>query len=528
VARDGILTRARDAWRTLRGAVAVPASVRRSWRAATVSRVTMDWAMRPVSAREELKGATLPKLRTAARDAVQNTALGARYVRACRDMTLGLEGMGIQSAAVSSRGKPLKNLRARQEALFADWCESCSPLGESWAEVCGQVSDAWRTDGEGWLELLPGFPNTFGFAVQSFDSDLVDLELTRPAREGQNEIRNGVELDKFGRVVRYWVLLRHPSEGGRREYRHLSPELLLRIGRFHRPGATRSVPDLAPALTTLRHLDGFVEAAVLSARVSSCKMGILIEPPDDAIVPMDTATTTGAEGETVAPDVGAGRKQLPSIEGEPGSMPVVPHGTTFEPWDPGQPSAAFAEFVATGSLWVAGAVHMTYATLTGDLSKGNYGSNRGGLIGERDRFKREAREFGTAIALKVWRAFIRQCVISQLLEPTAADPGALRARPQYRGYAWIDPLKDMQTLALQLQYFLTSPQRIISEMGEDWETLLAENKEFADAVKKAGLTLASAGDVAAKAAAARKTNDAADQADDAGAADSSQPGKAAA
>src|SRR5204863_15402 len=60
-------------------------------------------------------------------------------------------------------------------------------------------------DGECFVLQHEGFNNPHAYALEAIDAALVDHELIRSARDGENAIELGIERDPLGRRVAYWL-----------------------------------------------------------------------------------------------------------------------------------------------------------------------------------------------------------------------------------------------------------------------------------------------------------------------------------
>jgi capsid protein len=61
---------------------------------------------------------------------------------------------------------------------------------------------------------------------------------------------------------------------------------------------------------------------------------------------------------------------------------------------------------------------------------------------------------------------------------------------QFRGWKWVDPLKDMQAAEAELALNITSHSRLSSEAGRDFEETLAEKKRDQEVASRYGVSLA--------------------------------------
>src|ERR1043166_2264764 len=138
------------------------------------------------------------------------------------------------------------------------------------------------------------------------------------ATAGENEIRLGVELDKWRRAHTYWLWGGHASEY---EYEHSRQRVpvpaaeIIHLYVSHRVGQTRGVSWFHPVLLQLKMLDGYHEAELVAARTAAAKFWVI--------------TSTSDEGYQ-APIAG----EKVEMEVEPGMLTELDPGKSITPLDP--------------------------------------------------------------------------------------------------------------------------------------------------------------------------------------------------
>ena len=117
----------------------------------------------------------------------------------------------------------------------------------------------------------------------------------------RNEIRMGVEIDRWGRAVAFHVWSAHPSEpNGRDTDRIRVPaDQMIHWFRPYRVGQTRGVPDFAPILLTIKMLSGYEEAELVASRIAS---GSSVASAKPASEPRASAIAASADPSTAPRD----------------------------------------------------------------------------------------------------------------------------------------------------------------------------------------------------------------------------------
>jgi len=197
---------------------------------------------------------------------------------------------------------------------------------------------------------------------------------------------------------------------------------------------------------------------VVNARTGAAKMGF-IQQSEEAL-----GGGPDPDGDLVPQE----------MEASPGVMERLAPGETFAAFDPDYPTAQFGPFLAAIDHDIAAGLNVAHASLTGDLSQVNYSSIRAGLLVERDTWRTLQSWFGDGFLSPVYGRWLKAAwAAKQLsLRMLPEEYGAHRFQP--RGWAWVDPLKDVESSALAIAYGLTTRGRVVAEQGEDYEELLAE------------------------------------------------------
>ncbi len=365
--------------------------------------------------------------------------------------------------------------KAWREWKRRDYCTVAGCL--DYNEVCQIRLLSAARDGDFFLRHIrsPSI-NKYGYALQLINSEWCDFALNTRAENG-NEIRMGIERDKWGRRVAYYFIKRSPMDwqfgipgaqtGAPKTYQRILAEEIIHYARYEDGDSTRPAPWSTSVIQKSRHLDKYEEAEVVAARVSACKLGFFTSN----MVP------EGGEAMGDRPDPTAEA----TMDAEPGSFTGLKWGIDFKEWNPEHPNGNFDLF-RKGLLraWCAGMPGANYNIIANDLEGVNYSSGRLGMLDERELWKLIQR-FDIEIAE---RPIFENWLYMSLL--TGAIPLPLGKfdkfnKPIFRGrrWAWVDPLKEVQSSALEVANKFTSRTRIIedSDVDADFEQVLFELAE---------------------------------------------------
>lgn len=425
----------------------------RQFAGARVDRLTQDLFSGTTSGNSELK-LDLRRLRNRSRTLFRDSALVKRYCNLFAENVSGEVGIQCRPAALLRDGNADTKLNDAVSAAWQRWAESkdCTVDGRlDWVDLQQQLDRSEPMDGEILLRLVDGH-GPFGFAVQVLDPDQLDETLNVEPSNGGPWIRQGVQLDPNGRPVAYHIWDGHPSDARKGQRRPIAAADIIHDFVALRPGAARGVPWLHAGLTNVNMLEGYIEAALVAARVAASAM----------------AAVSGIErGEDEVSDV--------PLDLEPGKMFELPEGAEATLLDPKHPTTSFSDFVKTNVRLIANAGGVSYTSLSGDLEAVNYSSIRAGLLAERDHYKMLQQRRIRHVHRRIYARWLRMAQLSGALPIAAVDVArAERVAFQPRGFPWVDPTKDIEALRQEIHLGLNSRTAAAAERGRDFEKMLEQ------------------------------------------------------
>lgn len=445
---------------------------------ASHGRLTEDWIFASIqSADAEIRG-DLKALRKRSREGARNNPFYIRFLTDLADNVIGAHGIKLRSLVLDDSGEQDSATRKIIETGWRQWGESdtCTADGRlSWLGVTDLLIQVEAQDGDAILRLLPGFKNRFGFAVQVLDADQLDEDFNRPAGRGTNEIRMGVEVNKWGRPVAYHLWADHPTDfqaGQRKKRQRIPADQIVHDYQLRRPGQTRGYPWFAPVLMPGRMLDSLQEAELVASRIAAAKGGVFEQDPETMPDPSaSNASNVGFE-----------------MEVEPGVYPVLPPGLKLTNIDPQHPNSAFEAFNRIILRSIAAGLGISYSSLTGDLSQVSFSSIRQGTLKERDIYRRLQTRFSERVHGPVFKAWLKWALITGALELPVRNHARFEAHQWTpRGWPWVDPLKDIKAASAAYDLDLISKTTLAAEQGRDLEDIIEEKKRENEMLAKAGL-----------------------------------------
>lgn len=365
--------------------------------------------------------------------------------------------------------------------IFEAWQEwsrkgVCTVCGRySWRDVKRLAVRATARDGNFLARKITGAAagNRFGFAIQMWEIDHLDLEKQRLPSGKENEIRFGIEFDGHRRPIAYWLRARHPGDySGPGQSLRVSAAEVYHLFLSERAEQSIGIPWIVSGITRLRQLGAFEEAAVIAARIGASKAGFF---------------KTSGQGEYTGERGADGRAQMTV---EPGQFEELPQGWEVSPWNPEYPNIDTGHFRKAMLMGVACGLRRAYPNFARDLEGVNYSSARVGVIDERETWKGLQLTFAEHLCEPVFSDWLEASMLMGAVAlPMAKFAKFNRPRFKSRRWPWVDPLKDMEAAKSGIALRITSRDEIIEERGGDRDDVFLANLDDEKFAESIGLTL---------------------------------------
>ena len=450
---------------------------KRGYKASVIDRLTGDFRGSTLSANSELEK-SLSVMRSRSRDLCMNNDYARKYLSMTTANVVGTHGIKIQARSKRDNGTYDREDNIAIEAAWKEWgnIENCTVTGrQSWVDVQNLAIKSIARDGEVLVQLVRGYKNKFGFAVQVIEADHLDESLNKKLQNG-NRIVMSVELDKWDCPVAYHILNEHPGEQTQifngKNYNRVPASDVLHLFMTDRPGQTRGVPWMHTAITRLNQVGAYEEAELIAARISASKMGFY----------------TSVDGDEYAGEPDSDGNLL--MDMEPGLMGQLPAGVDFKAFDPQHPTTAYQAFIKTALRGAASGLNVAYNTLANDLEGVNFSSIRSGVLEEREQWRTIQNWLSAQLCRPVYRAWLMMSLTTQALPlPQRRYEKFTSVDWQPRGWAWVDPLKDQNANKLAIDLGVMSRSEVAASQGRDFEDTLAQLQIENDLLEKYGITV---------------------------------------
>ena len=426
-------------------------------------------------------------LRSRARYEVANNSYARGIVLTMANDVVGT-GPRLQMLLGDGADATLNQLLERE---FARWAKAVDLPGK-----LRTMRMAKAQDGEAFAVL---FDNGRLDTPVTLDLRLIEAEqVTTPDRSPDKvQAVDGIVFDGTGNPVEYHVLKNHPGSGSggfSRDYDRIPAASMIHWFRADRPGQSRGLPDILPALPLFAQLRRYT-LAVIAAAETAANIAIFMK------------TTAPPGGEAADVDAGA------TMEFEPNMAVFGPEG-----WEPSQikaeqPATGYSEFKHEILNEIARCLNMPYNIAACNSSGYNYASGR---LDHQTYFKSirvEQAHIETVILDRILAAWMAEAVrvygLGNALNNATRYSDAAYARAKRKalgqkdvgefvhqwfwdGHEHVDPAKEANAQATRLSNHTTTLATEYARQGKDWETELRQRAKEQALMKELGLSAAQA------------------------------------
>lgn len=413
----------------------------------------------------------LQTIRNRSRDASRNDWSGESSIQ---KWTTNLIGIGI-TPRFRRIADPARKVAITD--IFSDFISRADADGV--LNLYGMQTLATR----GWLESGEAFARRryrksddglpVPMQVQLLEADMVPL-LDVDAWPGMlpgNVIRSGIEIDRRGQRVGYWVYKSHPGD---RHLASIDPMSLVRVPASDmahifepkRPGQLRGVPAMAPVLAKLRETNDFENVTLERQKLANLIVGFISRtlPTLDSAVDVDPLSGLPIEGSPLAPLVGL----------QPGLIQELEDGQKVEWSAPPDAGVNYSDYLRTSHMGTAAAVGLPYEIFSGDIRQVSDRTLRV-LINDFRRFA-EQRQWQIIIPMLCQRIvdwFADAALLEGLISAEEFD-AVRRVEHAPHGWQYIHPVQDPQGKKIEVDAGFRSRSSVIGERGDDPEFVDAE------------------------------------------------------
>jgi lambda family phage portal protein len=406
--------------------------------------------------------ASLQTLRNRSRDAVRNDWQAAAALRV---RVSNIVGTGIMPRPQTDD----ETLKAKLCDLWDAWVPNADADGILDYYGMQALAERCRSEGGEVFIRARARPASMGLAVpvqfQLLEPEMIPL-YSADLPNG-NSIIEGIEFNKYGDRVAYWVYKWHPGDAltpahtvagfGLTDCVRVPADQVAHIYVPQRIGQIRGVPDGTARIAKLRTVADFDDAVLARQHTANLFTGFIKKnaPTPDGIDPL----TGGAQEYDYT---GAPMASL-----EPGSMQELLPGEDVVFAEPPDAGATYADFSRWQMLGITAADGIPYELMTGDIS-GTSDRTLRVILNEFHRMCEQAQWHILIPGLCVWvrQQWTKFAQLAGALNATEAAE-AVRCHWAPQAWAYVNPLQDVQARTLEIEAGLRSRTSAISERGDD-------------------------------------------------------------
>jgi len=448
----------------------------RGYDAARRDRRTASWRATGGSANAEI-GPALEIIRRRTRDMVMNNEWAAN---AKRKLVAHIVGTGFTLRPAAGTAKATKKKAAD---CWAEFDENCDPGGM--ADFNGKQAQAIGEVVEGgaafirWYLRPPDWKMRVPLQCEVLEHDYLDIR--RNEANDERIILNGVEYDRHGRRLAYWLFPCHPGEiatisKGRFQSERIPASEVDHIFRIDRPGQVTGVPWFSPLLMRLRDVADYEEAEQIRKKIEAC-FTVFVTQPDTAAMSLVQA------GQQAKDDKG---RKIEKIA--PGMISYLPAGGDVKTAAP-TANGGYTDHIGQQLMAAAAGIGLTVAQLTGNLKDVNFTSLREGKL-----------DFHQVLDQWQWLMVVPQLCRPAWRRVMAVSAGRglvptmhIRHESAPPKRPWVDPFKDIKAEEMEIDLGLETWRDKVAARGYDPDERLEAVKQERKELAEAGIHLGKAG-----------------------------------
>lgn len=369
-----------------------------------------------------------------------------------------------------------KALEDKIEREFSLWAESsmCDALGvNNFYEMQGLFLIGQLLNGDAFCLRKYEKPTTvmpYGLRLQLIESDRIctpNLGVNignspyisyRKNDKNGNEIYSGIELDKSGKAIAYWICNQYPHSQRVGDYKTLEWTRVEKYGAStgmpnilhmfdaERAEQMRGVPILAPVIETLKQISRYTDAELMAAVISGMYT-VFIKTDSPTEMPF---------GEAMPDEFDAVDHNDNEYELGNGAINVLGTNESIQIADPKRPSTSFDGFVKALCKQIGSALEIPNELLLKEFNS-SYSASRAALLEAWKMFRMRREMLVRGFCQPIYEMFLTEAVAAGRIKANGffLDPIIRKA---WCGADWngpapgmIDPVKEVNAAKMRVE-----------------------------------------------------------------------------
>lgn len=477
--------------------------------ASHTSRSMRSWHVGGGSAKEDIED-NLETLRKRSRDAYMGIPLAAGAIKTLRTNVVGsglVPTPQVDADYLHLNEEQADHLQAEISREFSLWADSaaCDASGmDNFWRLQTLAFTSFLMNGDVFAAVQFKERGNWPYALQLrlIEADQVcspdRTDRMNPCKvDGINvhQIVQGVETDKDGAVIAYWVASRHPlaydnplpltwTRVEARDKETGEPNILC-VTQRERAGQRRGVPLLAPVLPTMKQMGRYTDAELAAAIVASSITLFIKHDNPVSGAPFGEDPSDKAEDPNTPPDELA-------INLAPSAVFDLAPGETPDTFDPKHPTTTYDGFMSAMSNQVATGIEVPSEVLYKKFSS-NYSASRGSL----NEFWRTCDvmrdSFAADFCQPTYEKWFAEAVARGRINAPGFfdDPAVAKA---YMACNWngpartnLDAKKEIEAAILRMEQGISTAEQETAQMtGGSWRANMRQRKSEMEKMKEVG------------------------------------------
>jgi lambda family phage portal protein len=418
-------------------------------------------------------------IREQARHLEQNLDLARGILRVLVNSTIGPHGIGVEPQPLRADGTVHEEFARQILAAWDRWGESCDVTGEhSWPEAQRMLARTAYRDGDAFARFVSTgtrHATRIPLSLELMEPDFVPIG--HDAQYEGRAVRDGIELNAWGRPLAYWVFRDHPGHADSSripwsDLKRISADEMLHFALRDRLHQRRGMSLFASILGRLDHLADYETSETIAAKVAASFGAAIIKGSPDTY-PIDM---TGDDDE---PRDMRFRPGMIMDQLEPGER-IEMVGSN------GRPNSDMNKFRNNLIKAATSGVGANSAAVTREYD-GSYSARRQELVDSMVDSEVMSQQFAAKIVRPVFRRVLDSAIgVGELVIPSDVV-NAANATYTVPRTPWVDPAKDANAWETLIAAGLASSVEAIRQRGRSPADVLAEEQQWLARRRELGL-----------------------------------------
>ncbi|HBG28594.1 MAG: hypothetical protein A2Y10_08605 [Planctomycetes bacterium GWF2_41_51] len=284
---------------------------------------------------------------------------------------------------------------------------------------------------------------------------------------------DGIEFDSFGNPDKYFVLKNHPGSVSvvfEQDYNSVDAGSMIHWFRADRPGQSRGVPEITPALPLFAQLRRYTLAVIAAAETAADFAAVLY-------------TDSPANGEA------ANLEPMDVVQLEKRMATTLPDGWKLGQIEAHQPTTTYGEFKDQILNEIARCLNMPFNIAACNSSGYNYASGRLDHQTYYKSIRVDQADMALVILDRILQAWLDEAILISDYLPL--NWRTIRRFPHqwfWDGTEHVDPAKEAKAQEIRLSNHTTTLADEYAKQGKDWEVELYQRAREKKLMDKLGIS----------------------------------------